>query len=135
MMDLRQCGRGQQGETMMSVNVPQAASNELLGNVLHLMQEMTPRDVNALRKLKEHHLVLLEVKITAVAAALGMPLLEIPLPPETQLLTVLREGKAIFGNQVGRLYENDVVFLLTNVRHEAYIRQVLTSPSPILLAE
>jgi NhaP-type Na+/H+ and K+/H+ antiporter len=119
----------------MSVNVPQAASNELLGNVLHLMQEMTPRDVNALRKLKEHHLVLLEVKITAVAAALGMPMLEIPLPPETQLLTVLRDGRAVFGDQIGRLHEGDIVFLLTNVRHEAYIRQVLTSPTPILLAE
>jgi hypothetical protein len=41
----------------------------------------------------------------------------------------------VFGDQIGRLHEGDIVFLLTNVRHEAYIRQVLTSPTPILLAE
>jgi NhaP-type Na+/H+ and K+/H+ antiporter len=119
----------------MSATVPQAASHELLGNVLNMMQEMTPRDVNALRKLKEHHLVLLEVRITAVAAALGMAMPDIHLPPETQLLTVLRDGKATFGDQIDRLIENDVVFLLTNIRHEAYIRQALTSPSPILLSD
>lgn len=118
----------------MSVNAPHPSS-DVLDNVLHLMQEVSPRDVNALRKLKEHHLILLEVKITAVAAALGMPILEIPLPPETQLLTVLRGGEAVFGDRIGRLYENDVLVLLTNVRHEAYIRQVLTSPAPILLAD
>ena len=119
----------------MSVDRAPAASTELLGNVLHLMQEMSPRDVNALRKLKEHHLVLLEVKITAVAAALGMPVDEIPLPPETQLLTVIRGERTLFRDQWDCLQEADHLFLLTNVRHEAYIRQVLTSPSPILFAE
>ncbi|MBC7545630.1 MAG: hypothetical protein H7338_23115 [Candidatus Sericytochromatia bacterium] len=119
----------------MPLDIPQSASKDLLGNVLHLMQEMTPRDVNALRKLKEHNLVLLEVKITAVSASLGMTMDDLRLPSETQILTLLRGEKALFPGQWDRLTEGDILFLLINVRHEAYIRQVLTSPTPILLAE
>jgi NhaP-type Na+/H+ and K+/H+ antiporter len=127
--------RAQEGETLMSVDMSQSAGKDLLGNVLHLMQEMTPRDINALRKLKEHNLMLLEVKITAVSASLGMALDELHLPAETQVLTLLRDNTALFPGQWDRLRVGDILFLLTSVRHEAYIRQVLTSPTPILLAE
>ncbi len=119
----------------MSVGLPQSMDKDLLGNVMHLMHEMTPRDASALRKLKEHHLVLLEVKITAVSASLGLSLEALHLPAETQVLTLLRDEKALFPGQWDHLREADVLILLTNVRHEAYIRQVLTSPTPILLAE
>ena len=126
---------GHKGETSMSVGLPQSMDKDLLGNVMHLMHEMTPRDASALRKLKEHHLVLLEVKITAVSASLGLSLEALHLPAETQVLTLLRDEKALFPGQWDHLREADVLILLTNVRHEAYIRQVLTSPTPILLAE
>src|SRR4051812_14601608 len=101
----------------MTVDMSHRAGKDLIDNVLHLMQEMTPRDLDALRKLKQHHLILLEVKITAVAAALGMVPDQLPLPPETQVLTVLRGDAALFPSQFGPLHEGDVVFLLTSIRH------------------
>ena len=119
----------------MPGELPNGANNALMGNVLQLMQEMSPRDLDALRTLKQHNLILVEGKITPVAASLGCDILALPLPPETQVLTVLRGEKALFPAQVDTLQEGDVVVMLTSVRHEAYIRQVLTSPNPILYTE
>lgn len=119
----------------MVVEMTPQANSDLLGNVLNLMQDVTPRDIDALRSLKQHHLILLEVKITAVSAALGLLPERLPLPPRTQIMAVLRHDEALMPGQIGPLQENDVVVLLASIRHESYLRQVLTSPTPIWAGE
>ena len=119
----------------MTVEIIHKASKEMLGSFLHWMEEMSPRDISALRRLKEHHLILLEVKITPVAAALGMAPGALPLPSDTQILAIIRKNELLQPGQFSPLQRGDVVILLTNAQHEAYIRQALTSPSPICLLE
>ena len=80
----------------MSLDLPPSVDKDLLGDMFHLMQEATPRDVNTLRKLKAHQLELLEVKITAVSASLGLSADELRLPPNTQVLALLRDEQALF---------------------------------------
>lgn len=99
------------------------------------MSELTPRDWEALRRLKELRVGLIEVKITPVSAALGLNVDAVPLPAATVVAVVARGDGSLFPPFVGPLQAGDILYLLTDSRHEAYLRQVFTAPNPLWLKE
>lgn len=99
------------------------------------MGDLTPRDWEAVRRLKELKVGLLEVKITPVSAALGLDVAEVPLPEATVVALVARGEQALFPPFREPLQAGDVLFLVTDAQHEPYLRQVFTSPNPLWLKE
>lgn len=98
-------------------------------------QQLTPRDVDALRRLKELAVSLIEVKITPVSAALGLTIDQVPLPAEAVVAMVARGESGLFPPIQETLQAGDVLYLLTGRQHEAYLRQVFTAPNPLWLAD
>ncbi len=82
---------------------------------------VTPRDMANLTMLKELGLNLVDVRISHVSFAKGQLLGNIPLPSNTRVVCVIRNGKPIVDLQAVFLEENDFVYLITDdemlVRH------------------
>ncbi|MCE3235898.1 MAG: hypothetical protein K0Q50_2078 [Vampirovibrio sp.] len=82
---------------------------------------LTPRDLNNVTILKSHGLSLVEVKISQVSFAKGHLLNNIPLPENTRVVCVLRNGKAIVELDAVFLEEKDSIYLITD--DEETVRQ------------
>ncbi|HEY9745337.1 MAG TPA: hypothetical protein V6C99_03880 [Oculatellaceae cyanobacterium] len=85
---------------------------------------LTPRDLNNLAILKSYGLSLVEVRISHVARAKGQLLSTIPLPDNTRLVCVLRNGRPITELDAVFLEEKDAIYLLTDDEHT--VRETFT---------
>lgn len=93
---------------------------------MSLMQTslLSPRDLASLAELKEHGLLLVEVKISRVSAAIGKRLEGVGLPERTQAICVIRAGEAILQLDPVFLQEGDSVYLITD--DETAVRSLFT---------
>lgn len=85
---------------------------------------LAPRDLNNLSTLKGSGLSLVEVRISHVSLAKGQRLSSIPLPDNSRLVCVLRNGRPITELDAVFLEEKDSVYLITD--DENTVREAFT---------
>ena len=113
-----------------------------IAEILNLEQEqeqdLNPKDIDALKRLKTFDYVILNVKITCVASVLDQKVSSLTLPENTSIICILRDKKVIFPCKFKTFKENDIVFLLTKPENEIELRQLFTficQPSQALLTK
>jgi NhaP-type Na+/H+ and K+/H+ antiporter len=92
--------------------------------ILKQSNGLTPRDLNNVTILKRHGLFLVEVKISKVSFAKGLLLDNVPLPENTRVVCVTRNGRAIVELEAVFLEEGDSLYLVTE--NEQAVRAAFT---------
>jgi CIC family chloride channel protein len=72
---------------------------------------------------------LLEIRLPADSALVGKSLGETRFPPDTLIVSIVRDGEALFPNAAARLEAGDVVGALTTRQREEQLRQFLAGDS------
>lgn len=85
---------------------------------------LSPRDMANLSVLRQHGLMLVEVKISRVSAALGQRIELVGLPYKTIPIGVVREGELLTDLVPVFLQEGDAVYLMTD--DETAVRSLFT---------
>lgn len=88
------------------------------------MIELSPRDLNNVKLLKQCGLSMVEVKISQVSFAKGMLLSNVPLPENTRVVCVIRAERPIVELEAVFLEERDLVYLITD--DEKAVRDAFT---------
>lgn len=92
-------------------------------------EEVTLGEVITVMKLRASDIGLVEITLPAGAQAVGKHLSDLELPPETVIVTIIREDAMMIPAAETVLEENDRVLALTNVNNQAALEGILGSPS------
>lgn len=91
-------------------------------------EEISLGEIVTVMKLKGSDVALVEITVPEGARALGSPLAELSLPPETLIVTVAR-GKRVLIPKAGTVLEpSDRVLAITHARYEEELESVLGFP-------
>lgn len=91
-----------------------------------IQEEATLGDIITLLKLKKGAISLIELNISDAAKSVGKSLKELPLPPETALITaILRDGKIIVPKGETVIQANDQILALSTVENEEKLKKAL----------
>jgi trk system potassium uptake protein TrkA len=91
-------------------------------------EETTLGEVVTVMKLQSSDIGLVEITLPADAQALGKKLSEIKLPPETLIVTVVREDAMMIPNADTVFKEGDKVLAITNVNNQDALECLLGHP-------
>jgi trk system potassium uptake protein len=87
-----------------------------------LAQELPQANLVPLLRLRDTDVEVVEAMLTRESRAIGVPLRELRLPPESTVAVVVRDGEGFFPNGGTVLQPGDEVIALTRAMHEAQLR-------------
>lgn len=90
-------------------------------------EEVTLGEVITVMKLRASDVGLVEITLPGDARAVGKRLSELDLPPETVIVTVVREEAMMIPAADTLLQENDRVMAVTNVNNQRALEEILGS--------
>ena len=90
-------------------------------------EEVTLGEVITVMKLRASDVGLVEITLPGDARAVGKSLSELDLPPETVIVTVVREEAMMIPAADTLLQENDRVMAVTNVNNQRALEEILWS--------
>lgn len=96
--------------------------------MLTILKEVTPRDLGILKKLKAVNVKLIEIKVNPLSEVIGKKVVDLILPKKTVFIAIGRSDYLLFPSQVDEIYINDIIFLLTSSKHEAFLKNLFASP-------
>ena len=109
---------------MLGVDVTISSTNVILE---HIEQEVPTHSLTHLLSVEENQQELLEVRIPPEAATIGKQIGQLPVPPETKLALIIREGGiSLLPHSNVTIQEGDIIIALTSTRTEAQLRIALT---------
>ncbi len=88
-------------------------------------EETTLGEIVTVMKLQASDVSLVEITLPGDASAIGSPLSELSLPPETLVVTVVREDAMIVPKADTVLREGDKVLAVTNVQNQKALEALL----------
>lgn len=91
-----------------------------------IQEEATIGDILTLRAIRHGEFALVEVNLPPGAAAAGKVIRDIPLPPDCNLVTVLRGHDIIVPDADTELREGDSVLAVSALTQEAELKEALT---------
>jgi trk system potassium uptake protein len=89
-----------------------------------LAQELPQANLVPLLRLRDTDVEVVEAMLASESRAVGIPLRDLPLPPESTVAVVIRDRSAIFPNGATVLQPGDEVVALTRAIHEAQLRSL-----------
>ena len=101
-------------------------STRIIYNLIE--QEIESGAVIPLSTLRRGNLELVEVAVTPISPAAGKSLADIDLPPECQIIIVLRGDRALIPHGATVLEPHDSIIAVVEARHERELREII-SPS------
>jgi trk system potassium uptake protein TrkA len=91
-----------------------------------IQEEATLGDIITLLKLKKGAIALLELNISEASKSVGKAIKELPLPPETALITaILRDGQIKVPKGETIIEANDQILALSTVENEEKLKKAL----------
>jgi trk system potassium uptake protein TrkA len=87
-----------------------------------LAQELPQANLVPLLRLRDTDVEVVEALLARDSGAIGMPLRELRLPPESTVAVVIRDGGPLFPTGSTVLQPGDEVIAMTRARHEAELR-------------
>ena len=96
-------------------------------------QEITPQNMVHYLTMQHGHLMMVEVTLTEESPAIGKPISSLELPPDTILVTLARENKAIIPSGTTVLKAGDEVVAITNMGQQTDVKKLLLgekTPAP-----
>ena len=91
-------------------------------------EETTLGEVVTVMKLQASDIGLVEITLPSDAAALGKSLSELTLPPDTLIVTVVREDALMIPRADTVLQPKDRILAITDVRHQGTLEGLLGNP-------
>ncbi|MFH1149845.1 MAG: TrkA family potassium uptake protein [Actinomycetota bacterium] len=88
-------------------------------------EETTLGEVVTVMKLQTSDVSLVEITLTGDASALGRPLSDLDMPPETLIVTVVREDAMLIPKADTVLREGDKVLAVTNIHNKEALEAML----------
>ena len=95
-----------------------------------LAQELPQANLVPLLRLRDTDVEVVEALLTRESRAIGVPLRELRLPPESTVAVVMRDRGAFFPNGGTVLQPGDEVIALTRAMHEAQLRTLFFGAAP-----
>jgi trk system potassium uptake protein len=89
-----------------------------------LAQELPHVNLVPLLRLRDTDVEVVEALLAAESRAVGVPLRDLTLPPESTIAVVIRDGTAFFPNSATVLQPGDEVVAMTRAIHEAQLRNL-----------
>ena len=89
-----------------------------------LAQELPHVNLVPLLRLRDTDVEVVEALLAAESSAVGVPLRDLALPPESTIAVVIRNGTAFFPNGATVLQPGDEVVAMTRAIHEAQLRSL-----------
>jgi trk system potassium uptake protein TrkA len=89
-----------------------------------LSQELPQANLVPLLRLRDTDVEVVEAMLASESRAVGVPLRELELPPESTVAVVIRDRNAFFPNGTTVLQPGDEVVALTRAIHEAQLRNL-----------
>jgi trk system potassium uptake protein TrkA len=111
--------------TFDALNLPVVAVTDLIVDVISQEVQVEVSELERLRVLGAGKLSLVEIDIPDDAAV--RTVLEIDLPPQSVLVTLLREEDVSVPNATTQLRPGDRVLAVTAIEHETALREALTN--------
>ena len=94
-----------------------------------ILKEITPRDIGSLKKLKAANVKFIELKVAPQTQAIGKKVSSLDIPAEAVIMAIGRGDYLLFPSNVDELCVNDIIFLLTSNKHEAFLKNLFTAPA------
>lgn len=88
-------------------------------------EETTLGEVVTVMKLQAGDVSLLEITLTLDSPAIGMPLMELSLPPETLIVTVIRDESMLIPKAETVLEADDKVLAITSIENKKELETLL----------
>ena len=88
-------------------------------------QEINPKSMVHYLTMQHGHLIMVEATLSADSPAIGKPISTLTLPPETIIVSFLREGKVSIPTGATMLIEGDEIIAITRSGHQSEVRQIL----------
>ncbi len=89
-----------------------------------LAQELPHVNLVPLLRLRNTDVEVVEAMLAPESRAIGLPLRDLPLPPDSTVAVVIRTGNAFFPNGATVLQPGDEVVAMTRSIHEAQLRHL-----------
>ncbi len=89
-----------------------------------LAQELPHVNLVPLLRLRNTDVEVVEAMLAPESRAIGLPLRDLPLPPDSTVAVVIRTGNAFFPNGATVLQPGDEVVAMTRSIHEAQLRRL-----------
>ncbi|HBN10255.1 MAG TPA: portal protein [Cyanobacteria bacterium UBA8530] len=88
-------------------------------------REISPQEMVTLLALRHGHMIMVEMNLTKHSPVLGKTLTEITIPPESILVSILRDEETIIPSGSTVLRDGDEIVAITKVGHQDELRKVL----------
>lgn len=88
-------------------------------------REISPQEVVTLLTLRHGHMVMVELNLTKHSPVVGRSLTDITLPPDSILVSILRENELIIPSGATILQEGDEIVAITKVGNQEELRKAI----------
>jgi len=95
--------------------------------MLTILKEVTPRDIGILKKLKAVNVKLMDIKVNPLSEVIGKKISDLNFQKESLIIAIGRNDYIFFPSELDEIYTNDIIFLITSNKYEAFLKNFFGS--------